>query len=75
MTMMQWTLREMRMNRVGYFMIAPFFILFLIFTVLPVGLSLFFSFTIFNLLEFPDFIFLDNYIRLLLDDEIGRAHV
>jgi len=70
MTKMQWTLREMRVNKFGYFMVAPFFILFLIFTVLPIALSLFFSLTIFNLLEFPKFVFFDNYIRLLLDDDI-----
>ncbi|MCL1859458.1 MAG: sugar ABC transporter permease [Oscillospiraceae bacterium] len=69
MTKWQWTLREMRVNKVGYFMVAPFFILFLIFTVLPIVLSLFFSFTIFNMLEWPKFVFLDNYIRLLLDDD------
>ena len=69
MTKMQWTLREMRVNKWGYFMVAPFMILFFIFTVMPVALSLFFSFTIFNLLEFPKFVFLDNYIRLLLDDD------
>ena len=70
MTKWQWTLREMRVNRVGYFIVAPFFLLFTIFTVLPILLSLFFSFTIFNLLEWPKFVFLDNYIRLLLDDDI-----
>ena len=70
MTKLQWTLKEMKVNKVGYFMVAPFFILFLIFTVLPIILSLFFSLTIFNLVEFPKFIFLDNYIRLLLDDDI-----
>jgi multiple sugar transport system permease protein len=70
MTKWQWTRREMRVHKVGYLMIAPFFILFSIFTVLPVLLSLFFSFTIFDLLNFPTFVFLDNYIRLLLDDDI-----
>ena len=70
MSKMQWTLKQMKINKVGYFMIAPFFILFSIFTVLPIILSLFFSLTIFNMLEFPKFIFLDNYIRLLLDDDV-----
>lgn len=70
MTKAQWTLREMRVNKVGYIMVAPFFILFLIFTVLPVILSLLFSLTTFNLLQFPKFVFLDNYVRLLLDDDI-----
>ena len=70
MTKLQWILKEMRVNKVGYFMVAPFFVLFLTFTVLPIVLSLFFSLTIFNLLEWPRFVFFDNYIRLLLDDDI-----
>lgn len=70
MTKMQWTLREMRVNKVGYLMVAPFFILFAVFTVLPILLSLILSFTVFNMLEFPSFVFLDNYTRLLLDDDI-----
>jgi multiple sugar transport system permease protein len=70
MTMGQWTRKQMKDNRVGYFMVAPFFLTFSMFTVLPVLLSIFFSFTVFNLLEFPTFVFLDNYIRLLLDDDI-----
>jgi len=70
MTKWQWTMRQMRVYKVGYLMVAPFFLIFAVFTILPVVLSLFFSFTIFNLLEWPKFIFLDNYIRLLLDDDI-----
>lgn len=70
MSKFQWTLREMRVNKAAYVMIAPFFILFFIFTVLPVLLSLFFSFTLFNMLEAPEFVFMDNYIRLLLEDDI-----
>ena len=70
MTKWQWTLREMRVNKVGYLMVAPFFLLFIIFTVFPIVLSLILSLTIFNLVEFPTFIFLDNYIRLLFDDDI-----
>ncbi|MBQ9940134.1 MAG: sugar ABC transporter permease [Clostridia bacterium] len=60
----------MKVNRVAYLMVAPFFLVFFVFTVLPVILSLFFSFTIFNMLEPPKFIFMDNYIRLILDDDI-----
>ncbi|HBL83613.1 MAG: ABC transporter permease [Clostridiales bacterium GWF2_38_85] len=65
-----WTLKEMRKNGAAYLMIAPFFILFFVFTVVPVLLSIVISFTTFNMLEFPKWIFMDNYIRLLLDDEI-----
>ncbi len=70
MTRLQWTLKEMARNKTAYIMIAPFLILFLIFTVFPVALSIVLSFTQFNLLEFPEFIFMDNYIRLFLDDDI-----
>lgn len=70
MSKFQWTLKEMKRNRVAYVMIAPFMILFTIFTVVPVLLSLALSFTTFNMLEVPDIIFMDNYIRLFLDDDI-----
>ncbi len=70
MTKFQWTLKEMARNKTAYLMIAPFMLLFLVFTVFPVFLSIALSFTQFNLLEFPDFIFMDNYIRLFLDDDI-----
>ena len=70
MTRAQWTLKEMARNKTAYFMIAPFMILFLVFTVWPVGLSIILSFTEFNLLEFPKPVFMDNYIRLFLDDDI-----
>jgi multiple sugar transport system permease protein len=51
-------------------MCAPYYLIFFTFTILPVILSLFFSFTIFNMIEAPQFIFLDNYMRLFLDDDI-----
>lgn len=69
-TKWQAAVRDMKVNRVAYLMVAPFFLVFFVFTVLPVILSLFFSFTIFNMLEPPKFIFMDNYIRLILDDDI-----
>ena len=70
MTKMQWTLKEMKRNWAGYVMVAPFMILFAIFTVVPVVLSVFFSFTDFNMLQTPNIVYFDNYIRLFLDDDI-----
>ncbi len=70
MTRAQWTWKEMKRNYIAYIMLAPFFLLFLLFTVFPVLLSIILSFTTFNLLEMPDFIFMDNYIRLFCDDDI-----
>ena len=66
----QWTWREMKKNKVAYVMIAPFMLLFFVFIVFPVLLSIVLSFTDFNLLEFPHFLGLNNYIRLFLDDDI-----
>ncbi len=70
MTRAQWTWKEMKRNKVAYLMVAPYMIIFTLFTVVPVLLSMVISFTDFNLLEMPNFVFLDNYIRLFLDDDI-----
>lgn len=65
------TLRKrMARNKVSYMMCAPYFILFFLFTVLPVLTSVVLSFTYFNMLEAPTFIGWDNYIKLFLDDDI-----
>ena len=70
MSKLQWTWKEMKKNKTAYFMVAPFFILFIIFTVLPVVLSIFLSLTDFNMLEMPGWQGTKNYERLFLDDEI-----
>lgn len=67
---LQWTWIEMKKYKVAYLMVAPFFLLFFIFTVLPVLLSVVLSFTTFDMINFPKFIYFDNYIRLFLDDDI-----
>lgn len=43
---------------------APYMLLFAVFTVLPVLVSVVLSFTYFNMLEFPKFIGWQNYTRL-----------
>lgn len=70
MTMAQWVWKEMKRNWIAYVMVAPYMILFTIFTVLPVLLSVVLSFTDFNMLQFPGFVFLENYITLFFDDDI-----
>ena len=47
-----WALREMKRNWIAYLMVAPFYVIFLMFTVLPVVISIFLSFTSFNMLVF-----------------------
>lgn len=64
------TWRDMKNNRAKYALLAPYMILFFIFTVFPVVMSLYISFTYFNLLEAPRFIGLTNYQRLFVNDDI-----
>ena len=61
--------REIFIKRQYYYLVAPYVLLFFIFTVVPVLMSLVLSFTNFNLLEFPDFVGWENYMRLFVDDE------
>lgn len=70
MTKAQWTWKEMKRNKVAYFMVAPYMLIFTCFTVLPVLLSIVISFTDFNLLQMPNIVWFDNYVRLFLDDDI-----
>ena len=69
-TKFQWTVKEMKRNWAAYLMVAPYMLIFTCFTVIPVLLSIFMSFTDFNMLETPSIVYLDNYIRLFLDDDI-----
>ena len=61
---------QMARNKESYFMMAPYFILFFFFTVLPVLMSIILSFTDFNMLEFPRFVGWRNYVKLFLEDNI-----
>lgn len=70
MTKWQYTKSEMKRTKAGYFMIAPFMFMFIIFTVVPVILSILLSFTSFNMLQWPKFIGFDNFIRMFLDDDL-----
>ncbi len=63
-------LRQIRKNKASYLLMAPYFILFFLFTVLPVLMSIFLSFNYFNMLEAPVWVGWTNYIKLLLEDDI-----
>jgi len=62
--------REIFVKRQYYYLVAPYTILFFLFTVVPVLMSLYLSFTYFNLLEFPTFNGWSNYMRLFVDDKV-----
>lgn len=61
---------QIKKSRTSYLMLAPYFILFFLFTVLPVVISIILSFTYFNMLEWPTFVGWNNYIKLFLEDDI-----
>ena len=61
---------QMKKTWKGYVMIAPFLIMFIAFTVVPVLLSIVLSFTSFNMLEWPEFKGVQNYVQLFLADDL-----
>lgn len=50
--------------------VLPYYIVFFTFTILPVIISIFISFTNFNGMQKPDFVFMENYEWLFLEDNI-----
>ena len=60
----------LKKHQASYLMIAPYFILFFFFTVLPVLMSVVVSFTDWNMLEMPNFVGWNNYVKLLIEDDI-----
>lgn len=64
------TWRRMKEAKVNYFLILPFFIFFMLFTILPVLSAIVLSFTRYDILNSPVFIGWDNYIRMFLEDEV-----
>ena len=64
------TWKQIRQNREAYLMLAPFMLLFLVFTIVPVVMSLPMGFTDFNMVQLPKFVGLQNYATLFLNDSI-----
>lgn len=64
------TLHKMKKSWVDYAFLLPFAMVFVAFYILPVIISVFFSFTQYNVFEKPEFIGFQNYINLFLADEV-----
>lgn len=64
------TLREIRKNWQNYALMAPFLILFALFTLIPIIYSVVISFTNFNIFTMPTFVGWDNYLRMFFDDDV-----
>ncbi len=65
--------KKLKLNKealFSYTYLAPFLIAFCMFTILPILISVFFSFTYYNVFEPPKWVFLQNYLKLFLSDDI-----
>ncbi len=56
--------------KVCYLFLLPYAVLFITFFILPIATSIYYSFTYYNILEPPRFIGFQNYINLILQDEV-----
>ncbi|MBR7077246.1 MAG: sugar ABC transporter permease [Clostridia bacterium] len=65
-----YTMHEIWNHKMSYALIAPFFICFITFTLLPLIASAVLSFFYFDSLSWPQFIFWDNYVYLFVEDSL-----
>ena len=66
---------QRREYRQGVLFVLPFMLLFLVFDLLPVVISVVLSFTSYNIIQPPSFAGLDNYKQLFLDDDVFQTCV
>ncbi len=66
----QWVRKEMKRNWIAYVLIAPYMLIFSMFTIIPVVVSFVISFTDFNMLQIPNIVWFENYINLFFADDI-----
>ena len=62
--------KEAKRSKMCYVFLAPYAILFAMFFVFPVVASIYYSFTYYNILESPRFMGVQNYVNLILQDDI-----
>ena len=53
-----------------YIMLAPFMILFFLFTILPILTSLVLSFFNYDMVSAPSFVWIENFKRMFLEDSV-----
>ena len=67
---LDYTWHDMKRNYMCYLMLLPFMLLFLVFTVIPVIMSLPMGFTDFVMASAPKFVGLQNFYTLFLADDV-----
>lgn len=63
-------IKKAKRRKICYIFLAPYALLFTVFYILPVIVSIFYSFSYYNILEAPRYIGLRNYISLIMQDDI-----
>lgn len=66
----QVAVKKAKKSKTCYLFLLPYALIFTLFYILPVCTSIFYSFTYYNILESPRFLGLQNYISLILEDDI-----
>ncbi|RXZ84035.1 sugar ABC transporter permease [Paenibacillaceae bacterium] len=61
---------NIKRHKLSYLFLAPFLLLFIFFTIIPIFTSIALSFSYYNMIESPRFIGLSNYRLLFVDDDI-----
>lgn len=61
---------ETRKSLTGYLFMAPFLVLFITFTLIPIAVAMGLSLTNYNLIQVPEFVGLTNYMNLILEDDV-----
>ncbi|HHU61609.1 MAG: sugar ABC transporter permease [Bacillota bacterium] len=62
--------QNMKANKISYLFVGPFMVLFAIFVVVPIAVSVGLSFTYFNMIEPPRWVGWSNYLTLFLEDDV-----
>ncbi len=67
--------KKAKASKTCYLFILPYLLLFTVCFIVPIAMSLFLSFTYFNVLEAPEWRGLQNYINLVLADDVFLTSV
>lgn len=62
--------QRIKANRASYVLMLPYLIVFSVFTIAPVIIAIVLGFTQYNMVQPPEFIGFDNYIKMFLDDDV-----
>ena len=63
-----------KMNHPAWFLV-PYWTLFALFVIVPVGAAIYLSFTYFNAIEAPSWVGIRNYIELITKDTVFMQYV